>query len=46
MHLLRALNDEQGKTFVVITHDPAVAQMTDRLIQLQDGMIIGEKRLR
>jgi putative ABC transport system ATP-binding protein len=32
--------------FVVITHDPAVAQMTDRLIQLQDGMIIGEKRLR
>jgi putative ABC transport system ATP-binding protein len=46
MHLLRALNDEQGKTFVVITHDPAVAQMTDRLIQLQDGMIIGEKRIR
>ena len=46
MHLLRDLNEEQGKTFVVITHDPAVAQMTDRLIQLQDGMIVGEKRLR
>jgi putative ABC transport system ATP-binding protein len=46
MHLLRDLNDEQGKTFVVITHDPAVAQLTDRLIQLHDGMIIGEKRLK
>ncbi len=46
MHLLRDLNEEQGKTFVVITHDPAVAQLTDRLVQLHDGMIIGEKRLR
>ena len=46
MHLLRDLNEEQGKTFVVITHDPAVAQLTDRLVQLHDGMIIGEKRLK
>jgi putative ABC transport system ATP-binding protein len=46
MHLLRSLNEEQGKTFVVITHDPTVAQMTDRLVQLRDGTIAGEKRLR
>ena len=46
MSLLRSLKEEQGKTFVVITHDPAVAQMTDRLVQLHDGAIIGEKRLR
>jgi putative ABC transport system ATP-binding protein len=46
MNLLRSLNEEQGKTFVVITHDPAVAQLTDRLIQLQDGAIVGEKRMR
>ena len=46
MNLLRSLKEEQGKTFVVITHDPAVAQMTDRLVQLHDGAIIGEKRLR
>ena len=45
MHLLKELNKEQGKTFVLITHDPVVGQATDRLIQLKDGQIIGEKRL-
>jgi len=46
MHLLRMLNKEEGKTFVLITHDPNVAQNTDRLIQLRDGVIIGEKKFR
>ena len=45
MHLLRELNKEQGKTFVLITHDPVVAQSTDRLIQLHDGAIVGEKKI-
>jgi putative ABC transport system ATP-binding protein len=45
MHLLRELNKERGKTFVLITHDPVVAQSTDRLIQLHDGAIVGEKRI-
>lgn len=45
MHLLRDLNKEQGKTFVLITHDPVVAQSTDRLIQLHDGAIVGEKKI-
>ncbi|MBN2335554.1 ABC transporter ATP-binding protein [Candidatus Bathyarchaeota archaeon] len=43
MHLLRRLNKEEGKTFVLITHDPMVAQNTDRLIELRDGTIVGEK---
>ena len=46
MQLLRSLNLQQGKTFVIVTHDPNVAQMTDRLVHLQDGKIAGEKRLR
>jgi putative ABC transport system ATP-binding protein len=45
MHLLRALNKEQGKTFDLITHDPIVAQSTDRLLMLRDGIIVGEKKL-
>jgi putative ABC transport system ATP-binding protein len=45
MHLLRDLNKEQGMTFVLITHDPVVAQSTDRLIQLHDGAIVGEKKV-
>jgi putative ABC transport system ATP-binding protein len=45
MELLLSLNREQGKTFILITHDPNVAQMAQRLVQLQDGIIIGEKKL-
>jgi putative ABC transport system ATP-binding protein len=45
MHLLKALNNEQNKTFLLITHDPVVAQSTDRLITLHDGKIVGEKRV-
>ena len=45
MDLLKTLNKEQGKTFVLITHDPQVGQVTDRLIQLRDGEIVGEKKL-
>jgi putative ABC transport system ATP-binding protein len=45
MQLLLSLNKEQGKTFVIITHDPNVAQMAQRLVQLHDGKIIGEKSL-
>ena len=46
MHLLRNLNKEEGKTFMLITHDPAVGQQTDRLISFKDGVIEGEKRIR
>ena len=46
MHLLRGLNKEEGKTFILITHDPAVGQQTDRLISLKDGIIEGEKRIK
>ncbi len=45
MQLMRTLNTEEGKTFVLITHDPVVAQSTDRLVTLHDGEIIGEKRV-
>jgi putative ABC transport system ATP-binding protein len=45
MQLLKSINREQGTTFVLITHDPMVAQSTSRIVQLHDGMIIGEKRI-
>ena len=43
MHLLRNLNKNEGKTFILVTHDPEVGQQTDRLVSLKDGMIEGEK---
>ena len=46
MALLRKLNQEEGKTFVLITHDPNVAQTTDRLVEIRDGEIAGEKKFK
>jgi len=42
--LLHELNERDGQTFVIVTHDPLVAESTDRTIYLQDGMIVREKR--
>jgi putative ABC transport system ATP-binding protein len=43
VQLMRRLNREEGQTFVVITHDAAVAENADRIIYLKDGLIEGEK---
>jgi putative ABC transport system ATP-binding protein len=46
MGILRKLNKDFGKTFVLITHDPNVGETTDRILQIRDGTIAGEKRVR
>jgi len=40
MELLHELNQSQGTTFIVVTHDPAVARQTNRVIVLEDGKIV------
>jgi ABC-type lipoprotein export system ATPase subunit len=42
MNLLRELNQSQGSTFLIVTHDLAVARLTDRVIVMADGKIIRE----
>jgi lipoprotein-releasing system ATP-binding protein len=44
--LLREVNAERGQTILVVTHEREFAQRTDRIIQLQDGQVIADERLR
>ncbi len=40
MRIFRRLNDEQGITVVMVTHEPDIAAWADRVIKLKDGVII------
>lgn len=42
MRLMRELNRSQGLTFVLVTHDPGVGALCDRIVRMVDGEIVGE----
>ncbi len=41
MELIQGINDE-GKTILVVTHEHDIAQMTKRIVNLKDGIIIDD----
>ncbi|MCZ7402145.1 MAG: ABC transporter ATP-binding protein [Candidatus Methanoperedens sp.] len=43
VELLKGLS-EKGQTIIVVTHDMAVAEKTDRIITMRDGMIVSDMR--
>jgi putative ABC transport system ATP-binding protein len=42
MELMQRIND-QGRTIVVVTHEPVVAHHTRRIIHIQDGEVFSDK---
>ena len=43
MDLFHKLHDEEGKTIVLITHSPELAEETQRIVTIKDGHVIGER---
>jgi len=43
MKMLQSLNDEDGKTIVIVTHDPEIAGATKRIVTFRDGRIIEDR---
>lgn len=39
VNLMRRLDKERGKTFVTVTHDPAITKVADRVVKILDGKI-------
>ncbi|MFQ8584062.1 MAG: hypothetical protein ACLSA6_16815 [Holdemania massiliensis] len=44
MDLFHKLHEEQRKTIVLITHNPELAEETQRVITLRDGRIISVRK--
>jgi ABC-type lipoprotein export system ATPase subunit len=40
--LMQDLNKKIGLTLVLVTHDPGVGAKCDRVVQMRDGLIVGE----
>jgi len=44
LNLLRRAVDDFGQTVVMVTHDPNAAAITDRIVELEDGRIVDDRR--
>jgi putative ABC transport system ATP-binding protein len=44
MELIQGINDE-GKTILIVTHEPDIAAMCKRNVVLKDGLIIEDKQI-
>tara|TARA_B110000503_G_scaffold130133_1_gene203160 strand:- start:349 stop:1035 length:687 start_codon:yes stop_codon:yes gene_type:complete len=41
--LLKALGRQRGATTVMVTHDPRILELADRIITLEDGRVVSDK---
>ena len=43
MYLLNSLNQNDGMTVIIVTHDLEIAKHTRRVISVRDGLIVGNE---
>ncbi len=41
--LLREVNRKAGVTFLVVTHDPRLAERCDRIVEIVDGRLVADR---
>lgn len=44
VQILHDTSKKENTTVIVVTHDPLIAEKADRILEMRDGNIIGEKR--
>lgn len=44
VQMLKALGDKRGTTTVMVTHDPRILEMANRIIRLEDGRVVADDR--
>ena len=44
MGIFKDLNKNHGKTVIIVTHSTMLAEQTERIITLKDGVVVGERK--
>lgn len=44
MQILYETSKQEGTTVIVVTHDPVITELAERILEIRDGKIIGEKK--
>jgi putative ABC transport system ATP-binding protein len=44
MELLARIAHEQNRSVLAVTHDPRTLGYADRVVRIEDGLIVGEER--
>jgi putative ABC transport system ATP-binding protein len=42
--MLKRLGEERGTTTLMVTHDPRILDLADRILTMEDGRIVGDHR--
>jgi len=45
LNTFKKLNKELGRTIILITHEPEIAEHTNRIIHIRDGLIVSDKNI-